>query len=185
MKKTYERHLGSPSYLDYFKVINDSLGHQVGDVLLNSVADRLREAVGQEQIVARFGGDGFILLLPDIDNVEDVMKVSDHILKVMEQPFSIYGQRFNISPSIGISISPEHGKEINTLIKSADLAMYHSKEKGRNCYSLFENKMKDHAMVRMNTEIQIRQALENNEFILHYQPKMDLNTGRIILEWKH
>jgi diguanylate cyclase (GGDEF)-like protein/PAS domain S-box-containing protein len=165
--------------LDNFKVINDSLGHQAGDALLQSVAKRLRNAIGEENIIGRFGGDEFIFLIPNLLSKEEVFDVCDLVLKVMEEPFCISGQRFNISPSIGISLHPHHGKDINALIKNADLAMYHSKKKGRNCYSLFIPNMKVHAMVRMDMEIHLRQALEKNEFVLHYQPKMDMKTGRI------
>jgi diguanylate cyclase (GGDEF)-like protein len=175
--------------LDHFKVINDSLGHQAGDVLLQSVSKRLNEAIGENSILARFGGDEFIILVPNLSNNEDAFDISRLILKVMEEPFLICGQTFNISPSIGISLHPYHGEDINTLIKNADLAMYHSKEKGRNCYSLFVPNMKVHAMVRMDMEIHLRKALENNEFVLHYQPKLNIKTGKIygleaLIRWK-
>ena len=175
--------------LDHFKVINDSLGHQAGDVLLQSVATKLKEAIGEDSVLARFGGDEFVILVPNLTSAEIADELGRHILKVMAEQFTVYGQKFNISPSIGISLYPQHGEDINTLIKNADLAMYHSKEKGRNCYSLFTSNMKVHAMVRMDMEIHLRQAIENNEFVLHYQPKMDLKSGRIdgmeaLIRWK-
>ncbi|MEH7072523.1 putative bifunctional diguanylate cyclase/phosphodiesterase [Neobacillus drentensis] len=175
--------------LDHFKVINDSLGHQAGDVLLQSVAERLKAALGEETILARFGGDEFIILVPNLRNAEKACELCRQLLMVMSEPFTVYNQKFNISPSVGISLYPQHGEDINTLIKNADLAMYHSKEKGRNCYSLFTPNMKVHAMVRMDMEINLRQALEKDEFILHYQPKMDLKTGKIygmeaLIRWK-
>ena len=175
--------------LDHFKVINDSLGHQAGDVLLQSVAAKLKEALGEDSVLARFGGDEFVILVPNLTSAEIADELCRHILKVMAEQFTVYGQKFNISPSIGISLYPQHGEDINTLIKNADLAMYHSKEKGRNCYSLFTSNMKVHAMVRMDMEIHLRQAIENNEFVLHYQPKMDLKSGRIdgmeaLIRWK-
>jgi diguanylate cyclase (GGDEF)-like protein/PAS domain S-box-containing protein len=135
--------------LDHFKVINDSLGHQAGDLLLQSVANRLKESIGEDSVLARFGGDEFIILVPNLTNEEEACEKCRNILKVMEEPFIVYDQKFNISPSMGISLYPHHGKDINTLIKNADLAMYHSKEKGRNCYSIFTTNMKIHAMVRM------------------------------------
>jgi diguanylate cyclase (GGDEF)-like protein/PAS domain S-box-containing protein len=165
--------------LDHFKVINDSLGHQAGDLLLQSVAKRLKTSIGEENILARFGGDEFVLLIPNLPSKEAVYEISELVLKVMEEAFFISGQKFIVSPSIGISLHPQHGEDINTLIKNADLAMYHSKEKGRNCFSLFSPNMKVQAMVRLDMEIYLRQALENKEFILHYQPKMDMKTGKI------
>lgn len=175
--------------LDHFKVINDSLGHQAGDVLLQSVAKRLKRVLGEDNILARFGGDEFIILVPNLPNDEAACEICRHILEVMGEPFAVFDQKFNISPSIGISLHPHHGEDINTLIKNADLAMYHSKEKGRNCYSLFIPTMKAHAMVRMDMEIHLREALKNNEFILHYQPKMNLKTGKVygmeaLIRWK-
>ncbi|WML57335.1 EAL domain-containing protein [Neobacillus sp. PS2-9] len=175
--------------LDHFKVINDSLGHQAGDALLQAVAERLRDTVGKENILARFGGDEFVLIIPNVYSLDMVNELCDFILDVMKEPFWINKQRFTISPSIGICLHPEHGSDMNNLIKNADLAMYHSKEKGRNCYSLFVPNMKVHAMVRMDMEINLRQALEKQEFVLHYQPKMNLKTGRIsgmeaLIRWK-
>ncbi len=176
--------------LDQFKVINDSLGHHAGDLLLQSVAGRLRSAMDEEVIVSRFGGDEFILLIPNLLRPEDIFEIGEHILRVMEEPFSIYGENINISASIGISLFPFHGEDISSLIKNADLAMYYSKDKGRNCYSLFASSMKENAITRMDMELQLRRALENNEFILHYQPKLDLKTGKIsgmeaLIRWKN
>ena len=175
--------------LDHFKVINDSLGHQAGDALLQAVAERLRDTVGKENILARFGGDEFVLIIPNVSSIDMVIELCEFILDVMKEPFWINKQRFTISPSIGICLHPEHGSDMNNLIKNADLAMYHSKEKGRNCYSLFVPNMKVHAMVRMDMEINLRQALEKQEFVLHYQPKMNLKTSRIsgmeaLIRWK-
>ncbi|HJV31765.1 MAG TPA: EAL domain-containing protein [Bacillales bacterium] len=175
--------------LDRFKVINDSLGHQAGDILLQSVAKRLKEVVCDDKMIARFGGDEFIIIVPSLVNEEEAIDFSREIMKVMEFPFDIYGQKFNITTSIGISLYPNHGTDMNTLIKNADLAMYRSKEIGRNCATLFTPDMKEHAIERMDKEILIRQALENKEFILHYQPKLDLESGKIygmeaLIRWK-
>jgi diguanylate cyclase (GGDEF)-like protein/PAS domain S-box-containing protein len=136
--------------LDHFKVINDSLGHEAGDQLLVSVANRLKGIIKDDNVLARFGGDEFIILIPTLLSVDEVFEVSEEIVETMKEPFSIYGQKFTISPSIGISLYPDHGTDMETLIKDADLAMYHSKEKGRNCYSLFTPLMKEKATVRMN-----------------------------------
>lgn len=115
--------------LDHFKIINDSLGHKAGDILLQAVTQRLSVTTGDGDILARFGGDEFVLLLPNLESMERVYDISKLILKVMKEPFTICGQKFTISPSIGISMYPQHGEDINALIKHADLAMYHSKGK--------------------------------------------------------
>jgi diguanylate cyclase (GGDEF)-like protein/PAS domain S-box-containing protein len=128
--------------LDHFKFINDSLGHEAGDKLLLSVADRLREVAGPKNVVARLGGDEFVLLLPELEVFEDVLLVSEKVKKAFEDCFNINGQKFTITPSIGISLSPLHGNDMDTLIKCADIAMYHSKEKGGNSYSVFTPDMK-------------------------------------------
>lgn len=176
--------------LDRFKVINDSLGHQAGDLLLQSVAKRLQDAVQDKATIARIGGDEFILLVPNLKYTEEAFVFCEKIMNTMRDAFEIYGQKINISTSIGISLSPNHGNDIYALIKNADLAMYKSKEKGRNCYTMFTSVMKDHAVERMDKEILLRNALEHHEFILHYQPKVDFSTGKIygmeaLIRWKN
>jgi diguanylate cyclase (GGDEF)-like protein/PAS domain S-box-containing protein len=136
--------------LDHFKVINDSLGHEAGDQLLQAVASRIKGVIGEDRVLARFGGDEFIVLIPQLLSVVEVFNVSEEIIKTLNDPFTIYEQKFTISPSIGISLQPLHGEDMETLIKHADLAMYHSKEKGRNCYSMFTPMMKENATVRMS-----------------------------------
>jgi diguanylate cyclase (GGDEF)-like protein/PAS domain S-box-containing protein len=136
--------------LDHFKVINDSLGHEAGDQLLQSVANRLRKVIQADNVLARFGGDEFMILMPQIISADEAFEVSKEILVAMKEPFYIYGQKFTISTSIGISLHPIHGEDMENLIKYADLAMYHSKEQGRNRYSLFTPFMQENAIFRMN-----------------------------------
>lgn len=177
--------------LDYFKVVNDSLGHEAGDLLLQEVSKRLQTATEHREVkLARFGGDEFIALIPQLSCEEEIAGICEQIMEVMADPFLIKGQKLNISTSMGISFYPKDGTDLNSLIKNADLAMYGSKELGRSCYSLYHPEMKHHANKRMDLEILLRRALEENEFILHYQPKVNLQTGEIkaveaLIRWKN
>jgi len=142
--------------LDRFKVINDRLGHDAGDLLLKEVAARLQLATGKrETFLARFGGDEFILLVPRLANEEEIIKLCEEITKVLRDSFEIFGQKFTISASIGISLYPKDGKDLNTLIKNADLAMYDTKEQGRNGYRFFTHTLTHQAMKRW-TEKEIK-----------------------------
>jgi diguanylate cyclase (GGDEF)-like protein/PAS domain S-box-containing protein len=165
--------------LDHFKVINDSLGHQAGDILLQEVANRLRKMLKNNYTLSRLGGDEFILIVPDTFQ-DQAQSISNQVMRIMEQPFYIQKQKINITTSIGISTYPKDGEDINTLIKNADIAMYRSKERGRNCFLAFDTSMKEHAQDRMEMEILLREALEKQEFILHYQPKVNVQTGKMI-----
>ncbi|WP_409274042.1 putative bifunctional diguanylate cyclase/phosphodiesterase [Neobacillus sp. SCS-31] len=175
--------------LDHFKVINDSMGHHAGDKLLKEVAARLRTVCIQGNIVARFGGDEFVVLMPELEEDKETIVASEKIIQLMKQPFQINGRRFMVTTSIGISISPRDGCELNMLLRNADLAMYKSKENGRNCYRLFDPTMDARAMERLETEIKLRQALETKSFILHYQPKLNLQSSDVygfeaLVRWK-
>jgi diguanylate cyclase (GGDEF)-like protein/PAS domain S-box-containing protein len=164
--------------LDHFKIINDSLGHQAGDFLLQEVSKRLKGILRKNDTLARLGGDEFVLIAPNICDHE-LHQLADNILKIMETPFYIFDQKLKITTSIGISQFPTDGQDMNMLIKNADIAMYQSKEEGRNCYFQFNPQMKNHAQERMNMEIHLREALEKDEFTLHYQPKIQIDSNEI------
>ena len=176
--------------LDQFKHINDSLGHAVGDQLLQSVARRLVGSVRQSDTVSRQGGDEFVLLLPYIERAEDAMLSAQKVLAALAPPHHIDGHELHISASIGISIYPEDGQDAETLIKNADSAMYHAKENGRDNYKFFEQSMNVRAVERQFIEASLRHALERQEFVLHYQPKINLLSGAIVgvealIRWQH
>jgi len=176
--------------LDQFKHINDSLGHAVGDQLLQSVAQRLVGCVRQSDTVSRQGGDEFVLLLPHIEHAEDAALSAQKLLAALVPPHRIDRHDLHISVSIGISIYPADGQDAETLIKNADTAMYHAKENGRNNYKFFEQSMNARAVQRQSVEASLRRALERHEFVLHYQPKINLHSGTIVgvealIRWQH
>ncbi len=176
--------------LDQFKHINDSLGHAVGDQLLRSVAQRLVDCVRHSDTVSRQGGDEFVLLLPYIEYAEDVALSAQKMLAALALPHRIGRHDLHIGASIGISIYPDDGQDVETLIKCADSAMYHAKESGRNNYKFFEQSMNVQAVERQAIEGGLRRALERQEFVLHYQPKINLHSGAIVgvealIRWQH
>jgi diguanylate cyclase (GGDEF)-like protein/PAS domain S-box-containing protein len=176
--------------LDKFKHINDSLGHAVGDQLLQAVAERLVDCVRTSDTVSRHGGDEFVILLADERRAQDAALAAEKILLSLSLPFRIDGQELHTSTSIGISVYPLDGIDAAALIKNADTAMYHAKERGRNNYQYFRHDMNARAVERQLVESNLRRALERCEFTLHYQPKVDLQTDRItgveaLLRWEH
>lgn len=176
--------------LDGFKHINDSLGHAVGDGLLQSVAQRLVACVRHSDTVSRQGGDEFVLLLPYIEHAEDAARSAQKMLTALALPYQIDGNDLHISVSIGISIYPDDGQDVETLIKCADTAMYVAKENGRSNYKFFERDMNARAVQRQSVEASLRRALERHEFVLHYQPKVDLQSDSIVgvealIRWQH
>ena len=176
--------------LDRFKVINDSLGHTVGDELLRRVADRLRACIREEDTVARIGGDEFIVLAPRIGTEQDAAKVAQKILAAIRLPFAVEDRDFFLTTSIGVSLYPADGADPEGLVQNADTAMYRAKERGRDNYQLYTAAMTALAIDRLSLENRLRQALRNDELVLHYQPIVDLSDGRVrgaeaLLRWRH
>jgi diguanylate cyclase (GGDEF)-like protein/PAS domain S-box-containing protein len=176
--------------LDRFKYINDSLGHATGDKLLQSVSKRLLAGVRGSDTVSRQGGDEFVILLSEISHPEDAATSAKKIILSLNEPHSIGGHDLDIAGSIGISVYPEDGEDAETLIKNADTAMYHAKESGRNNFQFFKPEMNRRAEERQSLEGCMRHALERQEFLLHYQPKVNLFTGQItgaeaLIRWRH
>lgn len=188
--------------LDRFKVINDTLGHTVGDLLLTHVAERLSESVRQSDSVsrhadhepshalARLGGDEFTILLTTLPQPEDAGRVARRILDSLAHPFSIDGHEIFISASIGISIYPSDGTTVEALLKNADTAMYHAKEQGRNNCQFYSSGLNAAAAERLDLESDLRRALERQEFVVYYQPKLNIHSRKILgaealVRWKH
>ncbi|WP_158587655.1 sensor domain-containing diguanylate cyclase [Neobacillus notoginsengisoli] len=144
--------------LDHFKVINDNMGHQAGDSLLKDVASRLKSVCNDGNIVARFGGDEFIVLIPNIKSKDEALETSKRIFDTLEKPFLIHSQKVVVTASIGISVSPADGTELNRLIRNADLAMYRSKQNGRNCCMLYDPSLEANAVGRLELEIAMHRA---------------------------
>jgi diguanylate cyclase (GGDEF)-like protein/PAS domain S-box-containing protein len=176
--------------LDHFKLINDTLGHSTGDRLLQDLAQRLGGCVRQDDTVARVGGDEFTLLFPGLGKGLDAVRMAQKILKSLAQPFFLEGHELHVTASIGIAIYPEDGKDAETLLSNADGAMYRAKDLGRNNYQLWTSGMNSRALERMALEVRLRRALERNEFVLHYQPIVALESRAIVglealLRWQH
>jgi diguanylate cyclase (GGDEF)-like protein/PAS domain S-box-containing protein len=176
--------------LDRFKTINDSLGHSVGDLLLQEVAERLKRWAREQDTVARVGGDEFLIVLSAVKDVADAAVAAGRILDAMIPEFVIQGRSLSVRCSLGISIFPDHGLDAESLIKNADAAMYGAKEGGRNKYSFFTQDMNAQAAERLTLENSLRSALEKGELFLVYQPQMEISTASIIglealLRWQH
>ncbi len=176
--------------LDHFKNINDSLGHSIGDKLLVEVATRLTASVREQDTVARLGGDEFTVILEGFSQIDDPATVAEKIINSLSRPYILEGHDINISPSIGISLFPEDADDPEILLRNADTAMYHAKDSGRNNYQFYSTELNQAATDRLVLETSLRAALYNEEFVLHYQPQIDVRTERIVavealLRWQH
>ncbi len=166
--------------LDNFKRINDSLGHTVGDALLQAVAQRLQGCVRQSDSVCRQGGDEFVLLLAELETQDDAARTAAMLVEAAAQPYLVGPHRLYVSASFGMSIYPDDGSDVETLLRNADTAMYHAKKNGRNNYQRFTPDMNMRAVAHQSIEVALHQALEQDGLLLHYQPKVHLATGAIL-----
>ncbi len=166
--------------LDRFKEVNDTLGHSCGDLLLLEVAKRLQNIVGQNNVVARLGGDEFTAIFDQTDDVRELEQLAERITSELRKPFEINNEELNyISASVGITLCPMDALDMESLLKHADMAMYRAKEAGRNTYRFYTDDMNSHAIHRIRLEEELRQAIKQRQFILHYQPKLDLISGEL------
>lgn len=166
--------------LDHFKHINDSLGHKAGDILLTEVAKRIKSCLRDGDTVARLGGDEFTLLLEEVRSAEYVGKVAEKVIKAMTRPYQIEATDVSISPSIGISLYPADGRDVDMLIRNADAAMYHAKKVGRNNFQFYSAEMNAEAAKRLAMETALRRAVAKQELHLHYQPQIEIQTGKLV-----
>jgi diguanylate cyclase (GGDEF)-like protein/PAS domain S-box-containing protein len=176
--------------LDRFKVINDTLGHDAGDRLLQTLGERFRSAVRERDTVARLGGDEFAILLDEIASANDIAGVAKKVLAALSPPFVVDGRELFVTASIGVALYPNDGEDSSTLLKHADTAMYRAKDLGRNNYQFYSSEMSAKAFERLTLESSLRRALTREEFRLYYQPQIDIGTHRVtgveaLLRWQH
>lgn len=176
--------------LDNFKIVNDTLGHTYGDMLLRMVADELAKYKKEGEILARIGGDEFVFIVSNFKDSNELETLASKIIMALGKPWVIDAHEFYISTSIGIAIFPEHGKTYNILLKNADTAMHNAKLKGKSCYEVFDFQMHDNILEYIDMEKSIRYAIKNQEFTLYYQPQIDLKSGKVIglealIRWIH
>lgn len=176
--------------IDHFKVINDSMGHEAGDQLLNIVSKRLKNILRKTDTVARLGGDEFTVIVEDLEEPEWVVSVANNILMLLDQPAEINGKEVHIGGSIGIAMYPQDGENVGALLKNADTAMYKAKDMGRQTFQFYASEMSHKAMQRLDLENQLRHALKNEEFIVYYQPKINLSNNQCtgveaLVRWNH
>jgi len=176
--------------LDRFKNINDTLGHQAGDLLLQEMATRLKAVLGQSDCIARLGGDEFVIIMQDFASVQELVGVTQKLLACVSRLFKLGDHEFHVTASIGISVYPSDGDDERALMKNADIAMYRSKEDGKNTFTFYAAELNTHSIERLALESSLLRALEAGQFEVHYQPKVDCHTTRMngveaLLRWKH
>jgi diguanylate cyclase (GGDEF)-like protein/PAS domain S-box-containing protein len=176
--------------LDNFKQVNDTLGHNYGDQLLVRVVERLRGCLRDADTISRQGGDEFVILLPNLRDLAIISGIAQHVIEFFSDPFEIDSYSINTTFSIGVSLYPDDGKEFDTLLRNADTALYQAKDSGRDTYRFFSEKMNIDAQEQLHLQGQLRNAVKNQEFILHYQPQIDIASGRLIgaealVRWQH
>jgi diguanylate cyclase (GGDEF)-like protein len=176
--------------LDRFKNINDTLGHQSGDLLLQEMATRLKSCLRESDCVARLGGDEFVIMVPSLNGTEQLPAVAQKILAAVSRPFTLRDHEFHVTASIGISVYPTDGDDERVLMKNADIAMYQSKEDGKNTFTFYSAALNTHSVERLAFESSLRRALEAGQFQVHYQPKVDCRTSEMngveaLLRWNH
>ena len=176
--------------LDRFKLINDTLGHDAGDALLTEIARRLTGSLRASDTVARLGGDEFVVLIEEIPDPAYLIDVAQKLIQALGEPLSLAGHEYRMTASIGISSFPDDAGDMQGLLKNADIAMYRAKEQGRNNFQFYSARMNVHSVERLSMESGLRRALERDELVLHYQPKIDLRTGAVtgveaLVRWQH
>ena len=175
--------------LDRFKEINDSLGHETGDWVIKLLGKRLKSYIRDEDTLARFGGDEFLILIESFEDIKDVIEVLQKLLKSMEKPFDVNGHALHLTLSAGISIVPDDGEDPESLIRNADTAMYKAKDDGRNTFHFYTKEMTQQSLSHMVMSKNIRDAIDKNEFVLYYQPQIDAKENKLIgmealIRWK-
>ena len=176
--------------LDEFKLVNDTLGHSIGDELLRAAAERLRTLVRDGDTVARVGGDEFVLLLNDVEGVDDAVEVAERVSRSLKEPYRVAQLELTVTASTGISIFPTDGEDATALLRNADTAMYRAKDEGRDNFQLYTSGMGEQVRKRLTLENELRRAIEQQQLVLHYQPIVDINSGEIssceaLVRWQH
>jgi len=176
--------------LDRFQMLNDSLGHQFGDELLIRVADRLNQLSDERILVAYSGGDEFMFCQQQVEEIDDVIHLLGNIKQCFEAPFELHGESHRITATMGVAVYPQSGHDADTLLRNADIALYRAKEQGRNAYQFYTEGMQEREVTRLELDKDLDKALSNNEFVLHFQPQADLETGEIhsveaLIRWQH